>query len=427
MQNRQISIIIVSYNVRPFLINLLESVKRALSGLSHEIIIIDNASTDSSVQMLRARYPEIRLFANKQNRGFAAANNQGLAVAEGNYLVLINPDTLVQEDTFTTLLKFMDAHPSAGAATCKILNPDGSFSIDSRHSIPSPMTAFWKQIGFSRLFPHSHRFARYNLTFLNENEAHRVDALSGSFMFIRAAAVKEVGPLDEDYFMYCEDVDYCYRLGRAGWEIYYLPESPIIHYKGESTRKNDYRYVLHFNRSLYLFYTKHFHNKHYFFLKGFILAGVLIRAVLIYLKQVSSALFRSLRKQIQSFIRAGMAAGSGHRVLLVCPSGEIEPLIKRMEAGSEIHRQIAGIITSSENEVGQMIAGKRVVAALDGIAAFLKRNRVDEIIFSAQHISYKKIISSIQETEMRQKDCRIIPPGSDLIIGKGKVTEFSRT
>jgi GT2 family glycosyltransferase len=427
MQNKQISIIIVSYNVRPFLINLLESVKRALSGLSHEIIIIDNASTDGSVQMLKARYPEIRLIANKQNSGFAAANNQGLAAAIGNYLVLINPDTLVQEDTFTTLLKFMDAHPSAGAATCKILNPDGSFSIDSRHSIPSPMTAFWKQIGFSRLFPHSHRFARYNLTFLDENEEHRVDALSGSFMFIRAAAAKEVGPLDEDYFMYCEDVDYCYRMGRAGWEIYYLPETPIIHYKGESTRKNDYRYVLNFNRSLYLFYSKHFQKKYFFLFKGFILAGVLIRAVLIYLKQVSLALFRSLRKQIHSFIPAGKAAKSGSGVLLVCMTGEIEPLIKKLEAVSEIQRHIAGVVTLAENEVGQMITGKRVVATLDGISAFLTRNRVDEIIFSAQHISYKKIISSISEPGLRQSECRIIPPGSDLIIGKGKVTEFSKS
>jgi GT2 family glycosyltransferase len=146
------------------------------------------------------------------------------------------------------------------------------------------MTAFWKQIGFHRLFPKSKIFGRYNLTYLDENEINQVDAISGSFMFIRREAFEEVGYLDEDYFMYCEDVDYCYRVTGAGWKVYYAPVSDIIHYKGESTKKNNLDYVLNFNKSLYLFYKKHFHKKYFSFFAWFILFGIFFRGIFIYSK-----------------------------------------------------------------------------------------------------------------------------------------------
>ena len=259
---KTLSIIIVNYNVRDFLMHALESIQRAVVNIPHEIFIVDNASVDGSVEMVKNRFPDVNLIENQINKGFAAANNQAMKASSGEFIVLINPDTVVQEDTFSRLIEFMEKNPDAGAATCKILNPDGSFSVDSRHSIPTPMTAFWKQIGFSRLFPKSKIFARYNLTYLDENEIYPVDAISGSFMFIRRATFEKVGYLDEDYFMYCEDVDYCYRITRSGWKVYYAPVSDIIHYKGESTKKNNLDYVLNFNKSLYLFYKKHFHKKY---------------------------------------------------------------------------------------------------------------------------------------------------------------------
>ncbi len=281
---KTLSIIIVNYNVRDFLMHALESIQRAVVTIPHEIFIVDNASVDGSVEMVKNRFPDVNLIENQINKGFAAANNQAMKASSGEFIVLINPDTVVQEDTFSRLIEFMEKNPDAGAATCKILNPDGSFSVDSRHSIPTPMTAFWKQIGFSRLFPKSKIFAGYNLTYLDENEIYPVDAISGSFMFIRRAAFEKVGYLDEDYFMYCEDVDYCYRITRSGWKVYYAPVSDIIHYKGESTKKNNLDYVLNFNKSLYLFYKKHFHKKYFSLFAWIILLGIFLRGVFIYSK-----------------------------------------------------------------------------------------------------------------------------------------------
>jgi len=281
---KTLSIIIVNYNVRDFLMHTLESIRRAVVNISHEIFIVDNSSVDGSVEMVKNRFPEVHLIENQVNKGFAAANNQAMKISSGKYIVLINPDTVVQEDTFSNLLEFMEDHADAGASTCKILNPDGSFSIDSRHSIPTPMSAFWKQIGFHLLFPKSKIFARYNLTYLDENEIYPVDAISGSFMFIRRTTYEDVGNLDEDFFMYCEDVDYCYRITKSGWKIYYAPVSDIIHYKGESTKKNNLDYVLNFNKSLYLFYKKHFQKKYFSLFAWFILTGIFFRGVFIYSK-----------------------------------------------------------------------------------------------------------------------------------------------
>ena len=281
---KKLSIIIVNYNVQDFLMHTLESIQRAVLNITHEIFVVDNASVDGSVEMIKNRFPNVNLIENQINKGFASANNQAMKVSLGEYIILINPDTVVQEDTFSRLIEFMENHPDAGAATCKILNPDGSFSVDSRHSIPTPMTAFWKQIGFHRLFPKSKIFARYNLTYLDEDEIYPVDAISGSFMFIRRAAFEKVGYLDEDYFMYCEDVDYCYRITRSGWKVYYAPVSDIIHYKGESTKKNNLDYILNFNKSLYLFYKKHFHKKYFSFFSWIILVGIFLRGVFVYLK-----------------------------------------------------------------------------------------------------------------------------------------------
>ncbi len=252
--------------------------------ISHEIIVIDNASVDGSVAMVRREFPGVILQVNERNTGFAAANNIGLSRAKGRYFVLINPDTIVREDTFSRLIKFMDTHSDAGAATCKILNPDGSFSIDARHSIPTPLTALWKLLGLNRLFPRSKIFGRYNMTYLDPDETNIVDAISGSFMMIRRAAYETTGPLDEDYFMFCEDIDYCYRITQHNWKIYYVPETSIIHYKGESTKKDNLDYVINFNKSLYLFYKKHFHQNYVSMFRWVILTGVMVRGVMVYLK-----------------------------------------------------------------------------------------------------------------------------------------------
>ena len=292
--NHKISIVVVSYNVREFLYQCLLSVQRATTKLDTQIFVVDNASVDGSVQMVKRHYPDVILMENKENVGFAAANNQALQLATGEFLVLLNPDTIVQEDTFKKLLSFFDNTPDAGAAGCKILNPDGSFSIDSRHSIPSPMTAIWKMLGLNRLFPKSKIFGRYNMTYLDPDETSQVDAISGSFMMIRRKVYHKIGGLDNDYFMYCEDIDFCYRISQEGWNIYYVPETSIIHYKGESTKKNKIDNVINFNRSLYLFYKKHFQHHYLSFFRWFILLGVMLRGIIVFIRNFISANFALL-------------------------------------------------------------------------------------------------------------------------------------
>ena len=288
---KTISVIIVNYNVRDFLEQALLSAGRALQNIPSEIIVVDNASADGSVQMIKERFPDVILIENKQNTGFSAGNNLGLRRASGKFIVLLNPDTVVQEDTFTKLLEFFEATPGASAATCKILNPDGTFSVDCRHSIPTPLTAFWKLLGLDRLFPKSRFFAKYNLTYLDENELNQVEAISGSFMMMRSEIIKKVGELDEDFFMYCEDIDYCHRINQAGGKIFYVPDSQIIHYKGESTKINNLDYVITFNRSLYTFYKKHYQQKYVTPFKWLILLGVIFRGVVIYSKNLIKRYF----------------------------------------------------------------------------------------------------------------------------------------
>ncbi len=280
----KISVIIVNYNVKDFLEQALESVNRALKGIPSQVIVVDNNSIDGSVQMLQKRFSNVDVIASKTNLGFSGGNNLALKKAFGEFIVLLNPDTLVQEDTFQKLLDFFKKEPDASAATCKILNPDGSFSIDCRHSIPTPSIAFWKLLGLNKLFPKSKIFGRYNLTYLDENKTYPVEAISGSFMMIKKEIVDKIGFLDETFFMYCEDIDYCHRINQQGGKIYYVPDTQIVHYKGESSKANNLDYVITFNRSLYQFYKKHYQQKYISPFKWFILLGVIIRGILIYTK-----------------------------------------------------------------------------------------------------------------------------------------------
>ena len=274
------SVIIVNYNVKEFLEQAIRSVYQAKGSLEIEVIVVDNNSVDGSVEMVRSRFPEAHLIANEENTGFSTANNQAIRIAKGRHLFILNPDTIVQENTLTTLVSFMDAHPNAGAVGCKILNPDGTFAPESRRSFPTPAVAFYRMTGLSRLFPRSRTFGRYNLSYLTPDDASEVDALSGSCMVVRAEAVKEAGMFDEDFFMYGEDLDWCYRIQQAGWTIHYTPDTQIIHYKGESTKKGELRYVLLFYGAMLRFAEKHFKKRHSFIFRFFLRIGIIARGSL---------------------------------------------------------------------------------------------------------------------------------------------------
>ncbi len=255
---KKISVIIVNYNVCYFLEQAIKSVLNAINNLDAEIIVVDNNSVDGSVELVEKKFPEVKLIANKKNVGFSSANNQAIKVAQGEYVLLLNPDTVVEEDTLEKCCEFMDENPEAGGLGVKMVDGKGVFLPESKRSLPTPAVAFYKISGLANLFPRSKRFGRYHLGFLPENETNEVEVLAGAFMLIRSSALDKVGLLDEDYFMYGEDIDLSYRLIKGGYKNYYFPKARIIHYKGESTKKTSVNYVFIFYRAMVIFARKHF-------------------------------------------------------------------------------------------------------------------------------------------------------------------------
>lgn len=257
----KLSVIIVNYNVEYFLEQCLNSVKTALKNVSGEVFVVDNNSIDQSVEMVRNKFPEYHLIANKDNRGFSKANNQAMEICQGEYVLLLNPDTVVEEDTFEKVVAFMDAHQDAGGLGVRMLDGKGKFLPESKRGLPTPKVAFYKIFGLSRLFPKSKKFGQYHLGHLSEFETNEIEILSGAFMLMRKEALDKVGLLDEAFFMYGEDIDLSYRIIKGGYKNYYFPETRIIHYKGESTKKSSVNYVFVFYRAMAIFAKKHFSQR----------------------------------------------------------------------------------------------------------------------------------------------------------------------
>jgi GT2 family glycosyltransferase len=244
----KLSVVIVSYNVRSYLEQCLQSVQKALEGIEGEVFVVDNHSDDDSVVTVREKYPWVTLIENQENLGFAKANNQAIRQSQAEYVLLLNPDTVVAEDTLHGVLAFMDEHPKAGGAGVMMCYEDGSRAPESRRALPTPWVAALKMLGFTK---------RYYMSHLPWDQPCRIEVVSGAFCLLRHEALKTVGLLDEDFFMYGEDIDLSYRLLKGGWENWYLPYS-IIHYKGRSTQKSDYRYVHVFYQAMLIFFQKHY-------------------------------------------------------------------------------------------------------------------------------------------------------------------------
>jgi len=223
--------------------------------------VVDNNSVDGSVPLIRQKFPAVKVIQNDTNLGFAVANNQAIRASAGKYILLLNPDTVVQEDTFSRTLEFMETHPDAGGLGIKMLDGKGKFLPESKRGLPTPAVAFYKIFGLSKLFPGSRKFGQYHLTYLDKNKTSEVDVLSGAFMLLRKETLDKTGLLDETFFMYGEDIDLSYRITRAGYKNYYFAESSIIHYKGESTRKSSVNYVIVFYKAMAIFAQKHFSHK----------------------------------------------------------------------------------------------------------------------------------------------------------------------
>ncbi len=256
-----LSIVIVNYNVRYFIEQCLHSVSRAMRNIEAEVFVVDNNSVDGSCAMIREKFPWAHLIENHVNAGFSKANNQAVKLAKGRYILLLNPDTVVEEDTFEKCIGFMDTHPEAGAMGVKMIDGTGNFLPESKRALPTPAVAFYKVFGLSRLFPGSRIFGRYHLGFLHKDKTHEIEVLAGAFMFIRKETMDKTGLLDETFFMYGEDIDLSYRIIKEGYKNYYFPGTTIIHYKGESTKKGSINYVLVFYNAMIIFAKKHFSKK----------------------------------------------------------------------------------------------------------------------------------------------------------------------
>ena len=274
----QLSVIIVNYNVKYFLEQCLRAVQRAQKGLNVEVWVVDNHSADDSVAMVQEKFPAVRLIANKDNPGFSKANNQAIRQAQGQYILLLNPDTVVGEDTFSKTIEFMDAHPEAGGLGVKMVDGAGVFLPESRRGFPSPFVAFAKTFGLARLFPKSKRFNRYHLGYLDPAQTHEADVLSGAFMLMRKSVLEQIGLLDEQFFMYGEDIDLSYRIQLGGFKNFYFPETTIIHYKGESTKKGSLNYVRTFYHAMILFARKHFQGQQAFWFIQMLQVAIYFRA-----------------------------------------------------------------------------------------------------------------------------------------------------
>ena len=258
----QLSVIIVNYNVKYFLEQVLHSVYKALNGIEAEVFVVDNNSADGSCEMVKRKFPQVLLIENKTNVGFSAANNQAIKQSTGKYVLLLNPDTVVDENCFSRCITFMESHANAGGLGVKMIDGKGRFLPESKRGLPTPLVAFYKMFGVSALFPKSPLFGKYHLGFLDKEQTHVVDVLAGAFMLIRKETLDKVGLLDEDYFMYGEDIDLSYRITKAGYKNYYFSEATIIHYKGESTKKTSVNYVFVFYKAMIVFAQKHYTNKH---------------------------------------------------------------------------------------------------------------------------------------------------------------------
>ncbi|GIO35151.1 glycosyl transferase [Paenibacillus antibioticophila] len=272
-----LSVIIVSYNTRLLTLGCLQSVFASETEYAYEVILVDNASGDGSAAAIKEHFPQVSIIENKDNVGFAKANNQAMTVAGGRYVLMLNSDTVVQPDTLQKMIAYMDVHPHTGAAGCKVILPNGSLDKACKRGFPTPSAAFYYLFGLSRLFPVSPRFNRYQLGHLDPDLTHAVDCLVGAFMVVRQETIWQVGVLDEAFFMYGEDVDWCYRIKQAGWGIDYYPATCIVHVKGASSRRKPLKIIYEFHRAMWLFHRKHYKQRYSWFVNFVVFSGIAMR------------------------------------------------------------------------------------------------------------------------------------------------------
>lgn len=361
----KLSIIIVNYNVKYFLEQCLCSVKKAIKELQAEIIVVDNASSDGSMEYLLAMFTDITFIDNPKNVGFARACNQGLKQAKGAYILFLNPDTIVSEDCLTQCINFLEADSQSGACGVQMLDGSGRFLPESKRAFPSLQTSFYKLSGLTRLFPHSKRFARYYLGNISENKDQQIDVLSGAFFMVKKEVLSKTGGFDEQFFMYGEDIDLSYRIQQAGYKNHYLASPKIIHFKGESTKKGSLNYVKLFYKAMSLFVRKHYKK--------------------------NNAAKVTIFIQMSIWFRAGITAIRS--VMSKEKEGTVKNSLNTMVIGTEQETRSAVSILARQHQ-------QRDIIPLKKGAGWEKQTNLempDEIIFCEGELTFKQIIDRIKE------------------------------
>lgn len=312
----KLSVVIVNYNVKYYVEQCIRSVYRSAGNMPIEIWVVDNASTDESMIYLKPRFPQVNFIENTENVGFSRANNQAIIRSSGEYVLLLNPDTLLGEDVLPACVRFLDEHPQVGATGVAMLKDDGGFAWESRRGLPTPFTSFCKMSGLSTLFPKSHLFGRYYMRYLDVREANPIEVISGAFNMLRRSALDRIGLLDEDFFMYGEDIDLSFRMLEGGYQNYYLPRL-ILHYKGESTQKSSFRYVHVFYNAMLIFFNKHY-RKRYRLLTSLIHLAVVVRGFW--------DLCKNQKERLAALMRVGVVTAPQKRFLCLGRKSSLEEI-----------------------------------------------------------------------------------------------------
>ena len=366
-----LSVIIVNYNVKFYLEQCLESVRRASQGLQVEVFVVDNLSTDGSIAYLRDRFPEVTFIENQENVGFARANNQAIRRSNGKYVLLLNPDTIVGEKTLARFIDFMETHPEAGGAGAHMLNIDGTFAPESRRGLPTPFVAFCKMSGLASLFPKSRLFGRYYMHYLDKREVNEIEVMSGAYMMLRREALDKVGLLDETFFMYGEDIDLSYRVLLGGYKNYFLPVR-MLHYKGESTVKSSYRYAYVFYQAMRLFFRKHY--GHYSF----------VISLPINIATWASTFMVYLRNRLR-YRKRSKDASQRFNALVVGDATMLDE-VRAMLTKHEVEGKLTFVEGTEEvRPEGHLSAG----IALEGF---------DTVVYDTEHYSYATILRLLEAT-----------------------------
>lgn len=391
----KVSIIIVNYNVKFYLEQCIRSIEKAGEGISHEIIVADNNSSDDSIAFLKERFPQVTFIENKENLGFAKANNQAIKKAKGEYIMLLNPDTILGESALQDCVTFMDNTPNAGATGVKMLKSNGKFALESRRGIPTPFTSMCKMLGLCKLFPYSKTFGKYYMQYLDPEQISQIEIISGACMFIRKSALDKSGTLDEDFFMYGEDIDLSYRLLKTGMNNYYIP-TPILHYKGESTEKTSYRYVYVFYQAMLIFFRKHYSHYSLFL-------SIPIKAA-IYSKAICSFMGQQLRR----FINKTNNKEVSDKFIIIAPESSIAKITRILERNK--HKYSAMPIKQTCKEIPNITEGNEY-------------KDFDYAVYDSAHTTYSYMLEQISASSKRgfSPKLAVYHPNSNIIITEEQV------